>query len=57
MRLITNKYNIVMPKTSMGNKTRQQIDPPLIVVKHPEDEENVFHSNLSINVNIYIYIV
>lgn len=47
MRLITHEYNIVMPKTSMGNKTRQQIDPPLIVVKHPEDEENVFHSNLN----------
>jgi hypothetical protein len=43
-----------MPKTSMGNKTRQQIDPPLIVVKQTtEDEEKVFHSNLSKVVNLY----
>jgi hypothetical protein len=53
MRALTSENFIVMPKTSMGNKTRQQIDPPLIVVKLPEDEENVFHSNLSSVVNIY----
>jgi len=54
MRVIITEYYIVMPKTSLGNKTRQQIDPPLIVVKQPEDEENVFHSNFSIILNIFI---
>jgi len=53
MRALKTEDYIVMPKTSMGNKTRQQIDPPLIVVKHAEDEENVFHSNISSVVNIY----
>jgi hypothetical protein len=43
-----------MPKTSLGNKTRHQIDPPLIVVKQTEDEENVFHSNFTLVVsNLY----